>query len=214
MNTLRPCRACKAANMEEVAYSEHLTVKGVDLHVEGLLHWECPNCNAAIETATQMDLNGELVQQAYQQHKKAFKKANRLLTGEKIRLLRTNIWDITQKQAATIFGGGPTAFSKYEAEDVAQSTAMDRLLRVSAEFPAVFDWLVNNYGDVETKQKRKSKSTEHAFSSWNNMVFHFITEEKPSDYKPQPSMSKQLIICANDHMYHHGSETISYLEAY
>lgn len=213
MNTLRPCRACKEAHMEEVVYSEDLTVKGVDLHVEGLLHLECPSCNAAIETAAQMDYNGKLVQQAYQKHRVAFKKANDLLTGEQIRLFRTEQWKLTQKQAATIFGGGPTAFSKYETEDVVQSTAMDRLLRVTIQFPAVLEWLANNYGDAETKKRCKPNSTKPVSPTWNKPILHFFAEGKSIGYKPQPSMSKRLTICANDHTYQREPEDMMYLEA-
>lgn len=62
MSELCPCRNCKEANMEEIYYNEDISVKGVDLHVEGLLHWACPNCNAAIETAAQIDHNGSIIQ--------------------------------------------------------------------------------------------------------------------------------------------------------
>jgi HTH-type transcriptional regulator/antitoxin MqsA len=40
-----------------------------------------------------------------------------------------------------LFGGDPVAFSKYEADDVTQSDAMDKLLRVVSFVPAVFAYL-------------------------------------------------------------------------
>lgn len=52
-----------------------------------------------------------------------------LLTGAEIRNVRLR-HQLTQVQAANLFGGGPVAFSKYEAGDVTQSGAMDKLLRV------------------------------------------------------------------------------------
>ncbi len=65
----------------------------------------------------------------------AFRKTvDGLLTGAQIRALRESL-GLTQAQAARIFGGGPVAFSKYEHDDVAQSDAMDKLLRVANAVP-------------------------------------------------------------------------------
>lgn len=58
------------------------------------------------------------------------KQVDGLLSGSQISALRKRL-GITQVQAAEIFGGGPTAFSKYESDDVAQSEAMDKLLRLA-----------------------------------------------------------------------------------
>lgn len=67
----------------------------------------------------------------------AFKKRTQgLLTGVRVRELRKH-WGFSQEQAAKIFGGGPVAFSKYETDDVIQSEAMDKLLRLAAAIPAV-----------------------------------------------------------------------------
>jgi HTH-type transcriptional regulator/antitoxin MqsA len=58
------------------------------------------------------------------------KQVEGLLSGAEVTALRERL-GITQAQAAEIFGGGPTAFSKYESDDVAQSEAMDKLLRLA-----------------------------------------------------------------------------------
>ena len=71
----------------------------------------------------------------------AFKKqVDGLLTGAQVRAIRERL-DINQAKAARIFGGGPVAFSKYESDDVAQSEAMDKLLRLAVELPAAFNQL-------------------------------------------------------------------------
>jgi len=65
----------------------------------------------------------------------AFKKqVDGLLTGAQVREIRERL-GISQAEAATIFGGGPVAFSKYENDDVTQSEAMDKLLRLIAAMP-------------------------------------------------------------------------------
>lgn len=71
----------------------------------------------------------------------AFKKAmDGLLSGAEVRVIREHL-ELNQAEAAMIFGGGPVAFSKYESDDVAQSLAMDKLLRIAAEFPLAFNSL-------------------------------------------------------------------------
>lgn len=72
----------------------------------------------------------------------AFRKSvDGLLTGAQVRALREWL-GLTQAQAAQLFGGGPVAFSKYESDDVAQSEAMDKLLRLAEAVPEAFGWLL------------------------------------------------------------------------
>lgn len=76
----------------------------------------------------------------------AFKKqVEGLLTGQQVREIREHL-DLTQAEAAKTFGGGPVAFSKYEKDDVMQSEAMDKLLRLAANVPEAYDFLVGNSG--------------------------------------------------------------------
>lgn len=68
-----------------------------------------------------------------------------LLTGAEVREMRTR-WKLSQADAAKVFGGGPVAFSKYESDDVMQSDAMDKLLRLANDVPAALDKLMANAG--------------------------------------------------------------------
>ena len=100
----------------------------------------------------------------------AFKKrVQGLLTGNEVRELRKR-WELSQEEAAKAFGGGPVAFSKYEADDVMQSDAMDKLLRLAAEVPAALDKLLadakierpnghwQNVAVVNFSQRRQAKA--------------------------------------------------------
>lgn len=83
---------------------------------------ECDACGSEIA--------GEADSRANKRAVLAFRKSvDGLLSGADIRALRDK-YGITQDQAARLFGGGPKAFSKYEADDVAHSAAMDTLLRL------------------------------------------------------------------------------------
>lgn len=59
----------------------------------------------------------------------AKKQYDELLSGQEIRKIREDL-GIDQSEAHQLFGGGPTAFSKYENNDVIQSESMDTLLRL------------------------------------------------------------------------------------
>lgn len=60
----------------------------------------------------------------------AFKKEiDGLLSGTEIKRIRRH-YGLTQAAAGKFLGGGKIAFNKYENDDVAQSEAMDNLLRV------------------------------------------------------------------------------------
>jgi len=67
-------------------------------------------------------------------------------------------WQLNQKQAAKVFGGGPVAFSKYESDDVMQSDSMDKLLRMAADVPGVLNKLAADAGVVLMAE-----------SSWENL---------------------------------------------
>ena len=65
----------------------------------------------------------------------AFKKrVDGLLTGDEIREFRER-FNLTQKLAAQLIGGGEVAFSRYESDDVVQSAAMDTALRLCISSP-------------------------------------------------------------------------------
>ena len=86
------------------------------------------------------------------------KQVQGLLTGVELQNLRKD-WGLKQVDAAKVFGGGPVAFSKYEADDVMQSDAMDKLLRLAAEVPVALDKLMADAG-IERKTQ----------TSWQNVA--------------------------------------------
>jgi HTH-type transcriptional regulator/antitoxin MqsA len=78
----------------------------------------------------------------------AFKKeVDGLLTGAEVRALRKRL-GLKQAEAAKVFGGGIVAFSKYESDDVTQSEAMDKLMRLVDRIPQVFNLLRDEAGLV------------------------------------------------------------------
>ncbi|PPK75627.1 HTH-type transcriptional regulator/antitoxin MqsA [Methylobacter tundripaludum] len=103
-----------------------------------LFYSECDACGSEQADAIQTRNNKRAML--------AFKKeVDGLLTGAQLKELRNRL-NITQSQAAAIFGGGPVAFSKYESDDVMQSESMDKLLRLADAVPAAFTHLALQAG--------------------------------------------------------------------
>ena len=114
------------------------------------MHYQlCDTCTSDYAGATESKLNKRIVM--------GFRKqVDGLLTGEEIAALRKQ-YQITQAQAAKLFGGGPVAFSKYENDDVAQSESMDTLLRLVRRSPAAFWALTEEKGmQAQFTQQRTS----------------------------------------------------------
>ena len=124
----------------------HVTAqtRAVDTEYKGTkallpMHYQlCDTCTSDYAGMAESKLNKRIVM--------AFRKqVEGLLTGDEITALRKQ-YQLTQAQAAKLFGGGPVAFSKYENDDVAQSEAMDTLLRLIRRSPAAFWALVEEKG--------------------------------------------------------------------
>lgn len=110
----------------------------------------CNTCGS--EQATSADLRDNKRQTI------AFRKAVMgLLTGEEVKAQRKK-WRLTQAQAANVFGGGPVAFAKYEADDVIQAESMDKLIRTAQEFPEVLDSLKEKAGIANESKWTSSRS--------------------------------------------------------
>lgn len=114
---------------EDVNESEY---KGVKAAVP-FVYQECDACGSQQADAS-LSLKNKRLMMAFR------KKVDGVLTGEEVRSVRERL-KLKQSEAALVFGGGPTAFSKYESDDIAQSVAMDKLLRTADALPEVFRYL-------------------------------------------------------------------------
>ena len=140
MNMTR-CPACDSDALVVTYSADTVAFKGADVSVMNLASTECQQCGYSFATNEQHDANLAAVRRAHVEQKAGSKAAKGLLTGAQLRSLREAL-GLTQREAAELFGGGPVAFSKYENEDVAQSVAMDRLVRLVGHMGAFgVQWL-------------------------------------------------------------------------
>lgn len=137
MNTQEPCPLCGEGHVTEQVQEVETEYRGHKTMLP--LHYKlCDHCLSDFAGAEEGRRNKRAMQ--------AFRKRiDGLLTGTEITALRKQ-YGLTQVQAARLFGGGPVAFSKYENDDVAQSEAMDTLLRLVRRSAAIFWELVEEKG--------------------------------------------------------------------
>lgn len=105
------------------------------------------------------------------------KQVDGLLTGDEVRAIRKRL-KLKQSEGARVFGGGPTAFSKYESDDVAQSAAMDKLLRLADAQPAAFRYLCSLANMEVPDSLPELKLIEDA----ENVVWHTLEPSLQGDH--------------------------------
>jgi HTH-type transcriptional regulator/antitoxin MqsA len=137
MNTQALCPLCGEGQVADQVEAMEAEYKGhrTQLPQHFLL---CNHCGSDFAGAAQAKLNKRALM-AWR------KQVDGLLTGAEVAAVREQ-FHLTQAQAARLFGGGPVAFSKYENDDVAQSDAMDTLLRVVRRSPEAFRVLAEEKG--------------------------------------------------------------------
>lgn len=127
------CPACGNNNANELVYSDTQEFRGLTLDLEGLRISKCANCGEKWFTPAQTEGNSLRLKEAYAAKRDAVRKELGLLNGTEIAAIRT-AFELTQKEASVLFGGGPKSFNKYESGEVLQSQAMDKLLRMTMHF--------------------------------------------------------------------------------
>lgn len=161
-NTLE-CAICGDAAVRATTYSDTFTHRGGELVADDLEVMRCDACGAELIEPAQARRN-------YRKMVDIGRAADGLLTGDAIVSLRNRL-KLTQQEAATLFGGGPNAFSKYERGDVVQSVAMDRLLRLVGSFPLLLDWL-------RAIAETRTASRETSEGQWGGAVAIAANPEK------------------------------------
>ena len=162
------CQICGEGHLEARVEKNPVEYKSVSNALD--MHYSiCSACGSELASAIDTRSNKRAMM--------AFKKAvDGLLTGVQVRALREKL-GINQAQAAQIFGGGPVAFSKYESDDVAQSEAMDKLLRLAETVPAAFAHLAEDAGVTQ-------HPAENMASNWTSANWQSKAEVTPERHTP------------------------------
>lgn len=130
------CPNCEKGALVAISYVHGMEFRGSRLLVENFGAMECSNCHLKSMTTEQIRANQKLVANAKKAIIERIRGEESLLSGDDIRRIREKL-GLTQIGAAEIFGGGPTAFSKYERNEVVQSRTIDRFLRLAEMCPEI-----------------------------------------------------------------------------
>ncbi|KAF1015028.1 MAG: Antitoxin MqsA [Stenotrophomonas maltophilia] len=141
MNNATPgmCPACQKAKLMASTRERHFNPRGNPVVVE-LQVMECPACGATSTSAAQQIENLRRLA-ARRKH------YGGLLLGEDVLEFRRR-HGLTQRAAATLFGKGAIAFSRYENETTYPDDATTMLLSLAMEKPDVVRWLAERTGTV------------------------------------------------------------------
>ncbi len=138
------CPICGTGTIKVEKRPETFEYKGQTLTLE-LTVYSCDVCG-----------EGFLDDEEMRKHQKTIKDFQRrvdgLLTSEEIRQIREK-YGLSQRELARILGVAEKSIAKYEAGLVAQSRAMDNLLRIIGEFPEVLEFLKRSKEEVVTLAK-------------------------------------------------------------
>lgn len=141
------CPICGTGRLKVKRKPEIFEYKGQTLTLE-LTVYSCDVCGEAFFDNEEM-----------KKHQKTIKDFQRrvdgLLTSEEIKRIREK-YGLSQRELARILGVAEKSIAKYEAGFVAQSKAMDNLLRVIGEFPDVLKYLEQLNQVRRDEQKVKS----------------------------------------------------------
>lgn len=177
MNTQELCPLCGEGHVSthsEMVENEYKAHKAM----LPLVFKQCDACGSDFAGAAEGKINKRALM-AWR------KQVDGLLTGEEITALRKQ-YKLTQAQAAKLFGGGPVAFSKYENDDVAQSDAMDTLLRLVRRSPEAF-WAL-----VAEKSMESDFMAEPIKVPAQSNVVH-LTVTRGSTDRPDPRYSPRQL---------------------
>lgn len=193
MKKIDICPICEEGNLKHIVEQNITEYKEIEAPVA--LHYsECDACGS--EQANAVDVrNNKRAMQAFR------KTVDGLLTGTEIRAARDYL-NITQQQAANIFGGGKVAFSKYEADDVNQSDAMDRLIRVAKEIPTAFKWLAKNAGEEAVAEKALQSMFAKTERTTASIQQSYIVFKKTNRQVSAPTVTASTVSNSfNDDLY-------------
>ena len=162
MKSKHTCPICGDGQFEPLTEVVVLPYKDQEIRVASRMSL-CNACGSEFVNAEDSRVNKRSVLAA----RKCF---DGLLSGEEIYAIRKK-YELNQKVAAQLFGGGPVAFSKYENDDVAHAESMDKLLRLVSRSESAFWELVEQSGLTNEIKRPKAPVKDVSFlKSHHNVI--------------------------------------------
>lgn len=186
------CPACGEGRLHPIIDAENVEYKGVTASIE--YHFsQCDICSSELAGKDEASLNNRAMTAFYKQ-------VDGLLSGHEILEIRER-YNLTQKMAASLFGGGEVAFSRYERNEVSQNTAMDSLIRLCKVNPHNFLLLAEIKNVKLTLKQKANIEAEYQQGIIGNVaqIQQMLEEDLTSKY------GKTQLTCANDPFYNNSN---------
>jgi putative zinc finger/helix-turn-helix YgiT family protein len=129
------CPACEHGNLDEVQYDSKVKFGRKLLGVYGLRKSVCNHCGDESVTEEQFSSNNHLVELAASNVPHA-------ISAGLLQSLRQQ-YQLTQKDASTLFAAGANSFAKWESSQVAPSGPAALLLQCAFHVPGVMNYLAS-----------------------------------------------------------------------
>jgi HTH-type transcriptional regulator/antitoxin MqsA len=128
------CPSCKTAELVQICNDMPYTYKGEKMIIRGVTGEWCPSCGEAL---LDMSESARISRDMRTFNQKVNKQ---LFSPQEIVKVRERL-HLTQQEAATLFGGGVNAFSRYESGKTKPPVALVKLLRLLDKYPELLDEL-------------------------------------------------------------------------
>lgn len=156
------CPVCGHSSISNETEQVHKKYQGHDLLYTSS-YSECRECEFVFVTDEQMrDNNRALIEAETNLTKRA--------SASELKAWRRK-WSLTQQQAGHLLGLGPTAFSKYENNELRPSAPTERLLYLLTTLDDAVPKLMEQYGDELIKTKSLRIKTKGLTSREPNSPF-------------------------------------------
>lgn len=192
------CPVCEKGQTAPTTFEANYDFRGEKVVVEGLQGDVCNRCGEISIQPQQIKANQQTVSTARKAYADSHRAAAGLLSCDDIASLRA-AWGISQPQAATAFGGGANAFSKYERGEVHQSEAMDLLLRVASEVSAARIWLFERAGICVSASGEWQDFDRGLPALWTGRANESLLSINDDDY--EASVSWRTATVSGQHRY-------------
>ena len=129
---MKKCPFCGKGSLVRKTKQETFKYKGQKLRLPQPGDY-CPSCGEGI-------LNGSDLKSTRKAIHDWQAKVDKFLTSDEVKAIRIKL-NLTQREAAELFGGGANAFSRYERGEALQLRSTDNLLRLLSKHPTLLSEL-------------------------------------------------------------------------
>lgn len=181
------CPVCGQGDVVRDTWQEEFEHRGDILSYEHVEAY-CNSCGSLLQTP-------EIIRENMRRKQEAKNSYSSILVGDEILSFRESFY-LSQKTAAELFGGGPTAFPKYEANQISHNRSMDNLIRLCMKEPMNILELAKI-----AKIKLSQKTINEIYARSQKLAFSAAIKEAAESLKSSNAWTPKVSDPANDSVF-------------